>query len=48
MNYSKATSFPIKQSHPEHKSGPGLKTGLDAATKNSSKKGIHIKQPASL
>ena len=43
MNYSRPTSFPIKQSHPEHKSGPDLKIALDAATKNSSKKGIHIK-----
>ena len=42
-NYSRATSFPIKQSHPEHKSGPDLKIALDTATKNSSKKGVHIK-----
>lgn len=25
MNYSRATTFPIKQSHPEHKPGPVLK-----------------------
>lgn len=42
MSYSRATSFPIKQSHAEHKSGPNLKIALDAATKDSSKKGIHI------
>lgn len=43
MNYSRTTSFPIEQSHPEHKSGPDLKIALDIATSNPSKKGIHIK-----
>lgn len=43
MNYSRATTFPIKQSHPEHKPGPDLKIAFNAATQNSSKKGIHIK-----
>lgn len=36
-------SFPIKQSHPEHKPAPDLKLAFNAATQNSSRKGIHIK-----
>lgn len=43
MNYSRATTFPIKRSHPEHKPGPVLKRAFSTVTQNSSKKGIPIK-----